>query len=197
MIKTDTADLRRLRDELATLTNDMRKEMRIALKAAAKKGRSEAAKAASKVIRQPQKNLKRAVYYKINGERVEVVLRGKHRIALKHFKPRQTKAGIKVKPYKTAERYDERRDYYKGFMGPRPGRLSTKFRGQPMQRVGQERLPIDAMRAVHVVEDLRKHPAIVSAMIQDIGGEARHQIERRIRYLRLKAKGGLRGRQPT
>lgn len=197
MIRTETTDLRNLRDELATLAKDMRKEMRVALKAAAKKGRSEAAKAAATIIRQPQKNLKRAVYYKINGERVEVVIRGKHRIALRHFKPRQTKSGIKVKPYKTPERYDERRDYDKGFMGSRPGRFTVKFRGQPMQRIGQERLPIDAMRAVHVTEDLLKHPAVISAMVQDMSGVTKHQLERRIRYLRLKAKGGLRGRQPT
>ena len=195
MIQASTDGLRALRSELSMIASDMKKEMRIAAKNAGTKGRTEIARGLGKVVRVKQKWLKKVTVTDIDGDSVTLRMRGRFRVALKWFNPRQTAAGIVVKTHKMPVEADSRRPYERGFMGTRPGLYSTKLRGQAVYRVGDRRKPIRAVRAVSPVEDIKQHRAVLDGAIRDVSGLMQQEIRRRIRYLKLKAAGGLRGRQ--
>lgn len=192
MFTADPGGLRGLRDALASMEVDVPKEMAIAGKKASKRGRSIAAKQAGKVIAQPQKVLRSATRYGRDGEAFTVRIRKKFRISMRRFKPKQTRAGVIVQ---TGKGSGGKSVIAGAFMGPRPGVVAVKLRGQVMQRAGQSRYPIEAVRAVAVTERLLENYGIVENIAQDITAEYGKQIRERIRFLKVKMAGKLRNQK--
>ncbi len=115
------------------------------------------------------------------------------RIALREFSPKQNKSGT---AYKIARK--GKRSFVAGaFMGPKPGLVSIKTRGHVFKRVGKDRLPIIKMFGPSPWGALVKYPDRTKEVAKKSRAELAKQIRRRIRYLELKASGGLRGKQPT
>jgi hypothetical protein len=175
----------------------MEKEMKIVVSKTGKQARIPIAKGLGKIVKVKQKFLKKVTRAEQTNEGAVLVLRGKFRVAIKWFKPRQTKKGITVKPYKMASRANAARQYDRGFMGPRPGVPTATLRGQAVYRTTAARSPIAAIPAVVPVADLKEHPGLLEGIVQDVSGELANQIRLRIRYLTRKAAGTLRGKQPN
>jgi hypothetical protein len=196
MIKIESTGLRALRDELAAMQVNVKKEMRIAAWQTQKKGRAKVATKLAAFIKQPAKRLKGASYAKMlpdDGGFVFVV-REKFRIALKRFRPAHTKAGIVVGVLKS-EKGKSRRVYGKGFLGGKPGKKSPKLHGAPMERTGEKRKPLRTIPAIRVVDEVRG----VTGMVKSIGAllrdEFRANVVKRIRFLKLKLAGKLRNQK--
>lgn len=196
MIKVESTGLRVFRDELAAMQVNVKKEMRIAAWQAGKKGRAIVATKLATVVNQPAKRLKGASYTKMlpddNG--FMFIIREVFRIALKRFKPTHTKAGVVVRVLKS-EKGKSRRAYNKGFMGGKPGKLSQKLHGAPMERVGEDRKPLRTIPAIRVVDEVRG----ISGMVGDISGllrdKFRAEVVERIRFLKVKLAGKLRNQK--
>lgn len=197
MIEIETTGLRELRNELAVLQADVPREMTIAMRKAAKRGRTIAARGLAKLIRQKIKTLKGAIRTKVTDGSAELLILGRYRVALRRFNPRQARKGVTVKPYKKTVGGSAKLEFPGAFMGPRPGVNAVSLRGQPMRRDGKDRLPISAIEAVRPVVDLRSEAYILNGIIVDLSDEIVKEVNRRIRYLELKAAGKLRGRQPS
>jgi hypothetical protein len=192
MFTVDPGGLRGLRDALASMEVDVPKEMAIAGKKASKRGRGIAAKQAAKVIAQPQKVLRAATRYGRDGEAFTVRVKKKFRISMRRFNPKQTRAGVVVR---TGKGSGGKAVIAGAFMGPRPGVVAVKLRGQVMQRAGQSRYPIEAVRAVAVTERLLENYGIVENIAQDITADYGKQIRERIRFLKVKMAGKLRNQR--
>jgi hypothetical protein len=196
VIKIDSTGLRALRDELADMQVNVKKEMRIAAWQAQKKGRAQVATKLALVIKQPAKRLKGASYAKMlpdNGGFIFIV-REKFRIALKRFRPTHTKAGVVVGVLKS-EKGKSRRVFSNAFLGGKPGKKSPKLNGNPMERVGEDRKPLKTVPAIRVVDEVRG----ISGMVGEIGETLkvifRAEVAERIRFLKVKIAGKLRNQK--
>jgi len=163
MIKVEVGGIRALREELAVMGQNVTKEVRVAAWKTQKKGRMEIARNISSVIKRPAKFFKKASYSKMLPDGFFIAIRGEFRIALKHFNPKHIKPGISVNVNRGTVYIDNGRKKRTGgkqviaggFMGPKPGIPTAKFRGVPMQRKGSGRLPIQAIPAVHLTSTLQ------------------------------------------
>lgn len=108
------------------------------------------------------------------------------RLSLKAFNPRQTRKGIS---YKISKR-EGRKMVPGGFMGPRPGSKAPRLGGHAFKRVGKNRTPIVKLHAVSPWAVYQKNH-MRPATVRDAEAELRKQIERRIRFLRLKKQGAI------
>ena len=192
-IKSD--GLRALRDELAVLQSDVPKEIKVAASKTVKRGKSIAAKKLARLVRATQKILRAVGRGRIAGANTEFVLSGNFRISMRRFKPVQNATGVVVKPLKVAMTPQQQAKLIGAFMGPRPGVQAVKLRGQPMRRVGKQRLKIEAVRAIVPVEELKRNPAFVDEIVADFQAEYSKQIRERIRFLKVKMAGKLRNQK--
>ena len=195
MFTIDSKGLRALREELAVLQVDVPKEMKVASSKTIKKGKSITAKKLARLIRITQKVLRAVGRGRITGGDAMFVLAGNFRTSLRRFNPKQTAAGVVVKPLKAGLSPDRQSQLIGAFMGPRPGVQAVKLRGQPMRRVGKQRLKIEAVRAIVPVEELRRNPAIIDEIVADLQVEFVKQIRERIRFLKVKMAGKLRNQK--
>ena len=108
------------------------------------------------------------------------------RISLRQFKPRQNKKGVSYKTSKSKGR----KTVLGAFQGPRPGLMKASWKGSVFKRVGASRLPIVKLFGpspwgVYVKKNYDRK------VRQDIKRELRKQIDRRIRFLKLKKSGTI------
>jgi hypothetical protein len=203
MIKVEVGGLRALREELAVMGQNVTKEVRVAAWKTQKKGRMEIARNISSVIKRPAKFFKKASYSKMLPDGFFIAIRGEFRIALKHFSPKHIKPGISVNVNRGTVYIDNGRKKRTGgkqviaggFMGPKPGIPTAKFRGVPMQRKGSGRLPIQAIPAVHLTSTLQNIDWFTPKMADVLKVEFVKQIRERIRFLKVKMAGKLRNQK--
>jgi hypothetical protein len=204
MIDVKTDGLRHLRDVLAEMQVNVKKEMRVAAWKAQKRGRTEVAKELAKTIRQPAKLLKKASYGKMVDEGFVFVIRGNFRIALKKFRPRHIKTGVTANVTKgtvavtqtgRARRFKTANNYPGAFMGPRPGVPAAKLHGHPMYREGKKRLPIRRVPAVNLTTTIAALNWMPPRLAQLLRLELFKQVKERIRFLKVKIAGKLRNQK--
>lgn len=199
--------LRDLRDQIGAMQENVTKEIRVAAWRAQKRIRGQIATELTKIVNQPRKVLIKATYSKIkpNGDFV-IVIRGVFAIAVKRFKPKQTKAGVVAKtgkkivyqnPFTGKMQTSDtgKQTFPGGFMGPKPGVISPKLRGVPVRRVGSKRLPIQAIPAVNVVLTIHQNPDKLPKIIKLAQAEFEKQVRERIRFLTLKKQKQLNWQQ--
>lgn len=192
MLIAECDGLRILRDQLAEMQVDVPREIAIAGTKTVKKGRSLVAKRIAQVVRLPQGQLKKATRYKVFSTYFVLRIRGQFQIAIRRFRPRHTRQGVVVSTRRTG---GGKEVYSDAFMGPRPGVPATKLRGNPVRRKTAERLPIQALPAVRVVQVVREAQAVLDSMGDDLRSEYEKQIRERIRFQNLKLAGKLRNQK--
>jgi hypothetical protein len=195
MFTIDSKGLRALRDELAVLQSEVPKEIKVASSKTVKKGKSITAKKLARLVRTTQKVLRAVGRGRMTGADAEFVLSGNFRISMRRFNPVQNATGVVVKALKVALTPQQQAKLTGAFMGPRPGVQAVKLRGQPMRRVGTQRLKIEAVRAIVPVEELKRNPVFVDEIVADLQTEYIKQIRERIRFLKVKMAGKLRNQK--
>jgi hypothetical protein len=171
----------------------LRREMAVAVNATSKKTVAIWAKEVSKEVATAQKNIKATIKVSKKASAGEsksptavVTQKKTGRIPLRDFGARQNKGGTSYKISKGGKR-----GFVAGaFQGPKPGVMKASWRGRVFKRVGAGRLPIIQLFGpspwgVSIKNDLKK-PTVKATRIELI-----KQIERRIRFLKLKQSGAI------
>lgn len=170
----------------------LRRQLTTAVNATSRKTRSTMAKEVGKELATTQKAIKTTIAITkkaTNATRnpTAVVTQKKSgRVPLRDFKARQNKSGVTYKISKTKGR----KSIPGAFQGPRPGVMKASWRGRVFKRSGKSRLPIQQLFGpspwgVFVKKKLKK------PTIQESRKELLKQIDRRIRFLKLKKSGAI------
>ncbi len=180
--------LESMKKVIGNLTTSISKELAIAVNLTAKQTRIQAARALKKELNVPVKVLKKAISTrsKATAKKTKAIvgLYAGYPIPLMYFKPRQTKSGIVAK---INSRLKTKATLPNAF-------ISQKYRGGVFQRVGKARSPIKTQYGPS------PGSAFENAGVKDLAVAVAQttlpkEIKRRIRFLILKANGGLRGNQ--
>ena len=207
LVNVEAKGIRELRDRLAAMQVDVKKEVRIASWKAQKRIRSLIAGLISKnVVNQPKKVTSKAVYSKMRDDGFLIVIRGNYSVSIKRFKPKQNKKGVTAKTGKKTVKQNPftgkvdtvstgKEFFPSAFMGPRPGVSATKLRGAVVQRKSKSRLPIGAVPAVNIVLSLKNVEGTVQKLVAMSQDELVKQVKERIRFLTLKQQKKLNWQQ--
>lgn len=184
--------LDRLDQAIAGTGRKIRREIATAVNATAKKSRG----VINKQIRTELATKKAAVDRVVAVTRkasnqsesptAAVTLSKTARISLKEFGARQTRAGSSYRISKSTGRNTAQG----AFMGPRPGATSVRLKGHVFKRQGKSRLPIRKLWGpspwgVFVGKNMQ------GPTMKETRNELEKQIERRIRFVTLKAQGKI------
>lgn len=171
----------------------VRQQIAIAVNATTKKTVSTWAKSVGNEIATAQKNIKATIEISkkasaSQGKSPTAVVRQKKtgRISLRDFKGRQGATGVSYRIKKSGGRGFVQ----SAFQGPRPGKVSPKWKGRVFKRVGKARNPIIPLFGpspwgVTTKKKLKK------PITKETKAELVKQIERRIRFLKLKQSGAI------
>jgi len=191
IVSVDSASVASLKKAIEGTARTLRKEIRIALNATAKKAKS----LTNKEIRTELANITASnIDYTMkvhlsDGESdltASLEVKKTDRLSLRHFKPRQIKAGTSYQISKTKGR----RTVVGAFQGPRVGLMKASWRGNAFRRAGKSRLPIIKLRGPSPwgVMTAGKKTGPSEALID---AELKKQIERRVRFITLKKAGAI------
>ena len=165
----------------------LRRQLSIAVNATAKKTVSIVSKqirehvaVTAKGVKQTTKVVARANAHKILAT---VRLSKTRRPSLKEFGARQTRAGV---TYRISKR-GGRQTIPGGFQGPKPGTMSVRLKGHVFKRVGKKRLPIVKLHGPSPWAVYKKQRLHLPTKRQT-RRELRKQVQRRIHFLRHKAR---------
>lgn len=180
-----TGSLKELASAVKAVGKDLRKELKIAVNATAKKSKS----IINKEIRTELANTtSKTVYFTIkvhlspslNNPSARIEVKKTDRLSLRSFKPRQTRAGVSYQISKTRGRKTATGAFIN----------TTKLHGGVFKRVGPERLPIIKLRGVSPWGVMTKGGKLGPSK-EETSIELRKQIQKRIRFLTLKASGAI------
>lgn len=183
IIKIDNGQIARMKAAIENTGRSLRKELAIATNQTANKSKSIIAKQIGKGMETPQKNIKKTIEVtrkaKDSDITATVEVNKDKRLNLKDFGARQTKGGVS---YKTS-RGKGTKKIQKAFIVPR-------YEGKVYARQGKARGPIRQLRGpspwgVFVVGK-KIGPSTV-----EIEAELKKNIDRRIRFIALKASGTI------
>jgi hypothetical protein len=184
-VTINSASVASLKRALKDTAFELRKQVRIALNATAKKSKS----ITNKVIREelanvPAKdiNFTMKVHLSENTDKLSAKLEVKKtdRLSLRIFKPRQVKAGVSYQISKSKGR--------KTAMGTFIN--STKLYGGVFKRAGKQRLPILKLRGPSPWGVMTKGKKLGPSK-KETQAELAKQIERRVRFITLKKSGAI------
>lgn len=189
-VTIDPSQISRMKAAIENTGRSIRKELAIACNQTANKGKSIIAKEIGKELATAQKNIRTTISTGRKASEVSisttVEVKKSKRISLKEFGARQTKAGVSYKVSKSRGRAM----IPGAFQGPRPGRMNVRTKGNVFKRVGKSRLPIvklfgPSTWGVFVVGK-KQGPSVT-----EIEAELKKNIDRRIRFINLKASGAI------
>ena len=187
-ISVDKASIERIKTALGDLSRRMPRELATAINATAKKVRFEAAKELKKSLKVPVRILKKVIATKSKAKadslQAVIGLWEGHPIPLKYFGAKQIKRGV---TYKIDPRL-------KGKSVLRDAFIPTQYGGRVYRRKGKARGPLEQVYGPKP-GDVFAQTDLIAKATAVARTELPKQIERRIRFLTLKASGGLRGNQ--
>lgn len=189
-ISADTDQIKKLQKLLKGSEKRIKREIATAINATKKKVASQVAKEITKELATSQKVVKEQINAKdkASAQKLQAVITVKKskRIALREFGARQNKKGVSYKISKTKGR----KLIPGAFQGPRPGAVNVRWRGHVFIRQGKPRLPIRRLSGPSpwgVYVKGGRDPIVR----KDARAELRKQIDRRIRFLKLKQQGTI------
>lgn len=160
-----------------------------ALNATGKKATAKIAKEITTELAAPQKIVKKQITMtKAGKERLglTVTLAKSSRMSMRHFGARQTKKGVSYRVSKS-----KGRKFIAGaFQGPKPGVMKVSWRGNVFKRVGSKRRPIQKLMGPSPWGVFVKNK-VQRKVRRFIEKELKTQLDRRIRFLTLKAQGKI------
>lgn len=178
--------------QLGAVAKNIRKEIGVATWAAQKKGKRLIAREVVKEINLPQKTVMKAIVGKrFSDGSAMVMLSKERRLSLKHFKPKQNKVGVTVKVNRNRTTVIPH-----AFMGPRPGAIARKLHGHVAVRSGSSRKPLRFLKGISPYGFVKKS-GLVMPISDQIQAFFLAELQDRLRYLKLKASGGLNFQQPS
>jgi hypothetical protein len=174
-------------------TKRLKREVAIAVNATAKKTTSLLATEVGKQLSTAKKNIKKTISIAKKadpktGTRMTAIVRQSKtgRIPLRDFKARQNKKGVSYRISKSSGR-----GFAEGaFQGPKPGVVKASWRGRVFKRVGKARLPIIQLFGASPWGVVKKH-TLDKKTKKASKIELEKQLERRIRFLKLKQSGAI------
>jgi hypothetical protein len=179
----------KLRKLLGESSKQVGRNVATALNATGKLAKSQIAKEITTELATPQKIVKQQISAtKAAGGNlsVTITLKKTNRMSLRFFGARQTKKGVSYKVSKS-----KGRKFVPGaFQGPRPGVMKASWKGNVFKRVGTSRLPIQKLQGPSPWGVFVKKKA-VRKVEKLINVELKKQLDRRIRFLTLKAQGKI------
>lgn len=199
-IVADPKRIEELAKAASMVKSNVKKEMRVAINATLKLVASKVAKIVTEELNTTQKVIKKSLRSKkaksLDDKGVMTIKAWaigessqpdeKRRLSLRHFKPRQSGKGVAVKISKKKGRVF----IASAFMGPKPGVRREKWQGDVYARQGKPRTPIFKKSGPSVWGVY-----VTSGKDAEVRATARialeKQIERRIRFLTLKAQGKI------
>lgn len=182
MISISAKGISGLTNAVNSIAKDLKKNLAVAINETSKTGKAGIAKKIAAELAVAQKTIKE----QIKNTRASATnltsnlqLRETKRVSLKYFGARQTKVGVSYKISKTRGRKTIRGAF-----------ISTKLHGHVFTRRGKARLPIDkkfgpSPWGVFVVNKMTKKQE------EELIIELEKRVERRIRFLTLKAQGKI------
>ena len=105
-------------------------------------------------------------------------------LSLRHYSPRQVSDGTKAK----IDPQNGQTMIQSAFMGPKPGIVSIKLRGNVFKRTGSKRKPIELLRAPDPV-DVFNANGMEPSVVTYSKDELKKNVERRIQFLTAKQQG--------
>jgi len=189
-ISIDPSQIARMKKSIEDTGRNLRKELAVACNATASKGKSIIAKQISKELATPQKNIRATISQSRKAKDTDISatleVRKDRRISLKEFGARQTKTGVSYKISTSRGR----KSIPGAFQGPKPGLINVKTKGNVFKRAGKARLPIVKLYGPSTwgvfVVGKKQGPSVT-----EIEAELKKQIDRRIRFIELKASGAI------
>ena len=171
------------------IAKEVRRNVAVAINETSKTGKAGIAKKIAAELAVAQKIIKKEMSNtKANATNLTSNLRLKktNRISLRYFGAKQNKTGVSYKISKTKGR----KTIAGAFQGPKPGAMKVSWRGNVFKRVGKERLPIVKLNGpspwgVFAVNRMTKKQE------EELRIELEKRVERRIRFLTLKAQGKI------
>lgn len=170
----------------------VRRQLVIAVNATSRKTTGGIAKQVATELATAQKNIKKTIKVKQKAGKTQKVPTAivsqteTKRIPLRDFGARQNKKGVSYKISKSKGR----KTIQGAFQGPKPGVMKAGWRGRVFKRVGKSRLPIQQLFGASpwgvFVKNKMKKP-----VVKESKQELIKQIERRIRFLKLKESGAI------
>jgi hypothetical protein len=181
MLKVEARGMKNLLSGLQNASDNLPKELNIALGLAANKVKSLVAKEINRELNVKQKVIKKQVERKLDRNKVtaSVIVKKSSRIPLKEFQAKQDRQGVKAKIskrrgqklYKSAFIIGKFGDHV--FHRPNNGRRISKLKGPSPYGI------------------VKNNDTVTGIIVDASRQEVLHQIERRVRFLNLKKTGGL------
>lgn len=138
----DKRQMRQLQSAIDGTKKKLEVELKIAVRATAKKSQTIINQNVRKELNVKAKDVVKHITSRTSlqgaNPSARVILKKSARLPLKAFNARQTKAGVSYKVSKSSGRSKAK----SAFMGPRPGQIAPKLHGHVFRRQGESRLPI-------------------------------------------------------
>lgn len=187
---TVTHKINKLADTLGKKApKQLKQNVAVAVNAAARKGQSHAAKSIGIELATTQKVIKQSLSISKATKqepKSQLKVKATGRIPLRDFGARQNKRGVS---YRVSKK-DGRKLVAGAFQGPKPGVMKTSWRGRVFKRLGNSRLPIVQLYGASpwgaFVTRKLKNPTKKVIRV-----ELKKQLDRRIRFQKLKAAGTI------
>lgn len=187
-INIDSQSLASVRKTIESLGANIKKELNVAVNKTAKQVNIKAARKLRSVIPVPVKVLKKAIGVRkkssVNSLSSEIGMIKGYPIPLKYFGAKQTKRGV---THKRAGAEKSRGVLPHAF-------IVNRFRGNVYQRTTKQRGPL-AQQKGPSPSDYYKPAGVTDLALDTARDQLPKQINERIRFLTLKAKGQLKGKQ--
>lgn len=188
-IKIDKRQIEKLQKVMNASPAKLTREVTIAINETQKKTLREVVKPVASELAIAQKIIKTAIKGQRSKKkelRASVTVTKTERISLREFRPKQNKKGVAYKISKTKGR----RMMPGAFQGPKPGAIKVSWRGNVFKREGKSRLPIHkksgpSVWGVYVKSN--KDRGIRKGAQKELS----RQIQRRIRFQKLKQSGAI------
>ena len=189
MIAISAKGLSGLTNAVNSIAKDLKKNLAVAINETSKTGKAGIAKKIAAELAVAQKTIKEQIKNTRASAtmlRSNLQLRKSNRISLRYFGAKQNKAGVSFRISKTKGR----KIIQGAFQGPRPGAVNVRWRGNVFKRAGKARLPIVKLQGpspwgVFAVNRMTKKQE------EELRIELEKRVERRIRFLTLKAQGKI------
>lgn len=188
----DRRKVNQLRELVGGSEKKLRQQLKIAVNATASKTKGSMAKQVATELATSQKNIKSTIAVKKKAEASQpvptaiVTQKETARIPLRDFGARQNKKGVSFKISKSKGRQTATG----AFQGPRPGVMKASWRGRVFRRVGKSRLPIVQLFGASPWGVFKKKK-FKAPTVKESRKELRRQVDRRLRFLRLKKSGAI------
>lgn len=194
-VTIDPGQIAAMKAAIENTGRNLRKELAVACNATAAKGKSLIAKQIGKELATPQKNIRATISQTRKAKDTDISatleVRKDRRISLKEFGARQTKAGVSYKISKTRGRKSIKSAFVVNSLGGHVFvREGAKVKASKGRYAGKMRQPIykkygPSSWGVFVVGK-KQGPSVT-----EIEAELKKQIDRRIRFIALKASGTI------